>query len=236
MSIKGIIIEFLVTLYLVLFLGLSRYHNQGDLLSVGLVAFMLISAMTYSFSHVSGAHFNPILSISLTITNQITIASALIYIVVQLIAGFGAGSLIYLMVKDNERGVEDAIPKMNQDKKLISVVLEAISMFLLVFVYNSLMNNPNSPKYIYGASIGGVYLITIVAFGFLNGGCLNLTFVLGPGVYSGMFSDIGFYLLGQLIGGLMGGTLYKLFLRKGDMDSEEELEQPMVELSKTKTD
>ena len=205
---------------LVFFMGMARFHNQQNLLIVGLVGFFIISALTHTFSHISGAHFNPILSLCLTITNQITITNSIIYVLCQMGAAFASGALIHMLSTFPGKNIEDSIPMINDDKRLIAVVLESISMFLLVFVYNSVMNNPAAPKYIFGVAIASVYLVCIVAFGFISGGCLNPALVIGPGVYVNYFDDMGFYVLGHLIGGVIAGTIYKLFLRKGDLEDD----------------
>ena len=181
---------------------------------------------------------NPILSLCLTITNQITITNSIIYTLCQMAAAFLAGLLGHLMTLYPDKNVEDAIPIINDDKRLIAVVLEAISMFLLVFVYNALMNNPAAPKYIFGAAIASVYLVCIVSFGYISGGCLNVALVIGPGVYIGYYEDMGFYALGHLIGGVIAGIIYKLFLRKGDLEEEDEEEelQPQELAPKTKVE
>ena len=137
-------------------------------------------------------------------------------------AAFSSGALIHMLSTFPGKNIEDSIPMINDDKRLIAVVLESISMFLLVFVYNAVMNNPAAPKYIFGVAIASVYLVCIVAFGFISGGCLNVAFVIGPGVYVNYFEDMGFYVLGHLIGGVIAGTIYKLFLRKGDLEDDSE--------------
>ena len=120
------------------------------------------------------------------------------------------------------RTPEQAIPIINEDKRLIGVVLESISMFLLVFVYNALMNNPAAPKYIFGAAIASVYLVCTVSFGYISGGCLNVANVIGPGVYAGYYEDMGFFVLAHFIGGIIASTVYKLFLRKGELEEDDE--------------
>ena len=220
MAIKSFIVEFIGTFVLVFFMGMSRFLNQQNLLIVGLVAFFMISALTHTFAHVSGAHFNPILSLCLTITNQITIVNSIIFVICQMAGAFLAGLLIHFLSTFPGRNIEDAIPMINDDKRLIAVVLESISMFLLVFVYNAVMNNPAAPKYIFGAAIGSVYLVCIVSFGIVSGGCINSALVIGPGVYINFYDDMGFYVLGHLIGGVIAGTVYKLFLRKGDLEDD----------------
>ena len=221
MLIKCASVEFLGAFGLVFFASTTRYFNDQDLLSVGLVLFFMVSALTYSFGNISGAHFNPFVTISLTITNQITFVNAVVYILFQVLGSIAAGALVYLVVRDKEGNDQNAIPAILENKRLISVVLETISMFILVYVYNSLHPSKKGPKYIYGVSFASVYLICIVAFGFISGGCLNVLFFFGPAIYLGFNKDVLFYCLGHLIGGVLAGGFYKLFMRKSVIDSDQ---------------
>ena len=220
MLIKCASVEFLGTMAIVFAASVARFFNQQDLLSIGLVQFFLIAALTYSFGNISGSHFNPFVSLSLTITHQITLVNAIVYIVFQILGAIAAGALVYLVIQDKEGNDQNAIPTILENKRLISVVLEAISMFILVYVYNSLHPSKKGPKYIYGVCFASVYLVCVVAFGFMSGGCLNFLIYFGPGVFLGLGNDGLFYALGHLIGGVVAGGFYRLFLRKSVIDSD----------------
>ena len=69
-------------------------------------------------------------------------------------------------------------------------------MFVLVNVYNTLFSDINAPSQITGAAIGGIYLMSIGAFGMISGGCLNLASLIGPSIFSSNFNDWVYYISG----------------------------------------
>ena len=68
MIIKDGLVEFLGTLAVTFFGGFARLNNQDDFVVIGLTYFFLFSSLVYAFNHISGSHFNPILTISLLMT------------------------------------------------------------------------------------------------------------------------------------------------------------------------
>lgn len=218
MSGKAFIIEFLGTMGLVLFASMARITNQEDLLNVCLTVFFLTSTFAYTFFHHSGAQFNPMLTLSLVITKQIEFGKAVVYVLCQLAGSFTAGAIVYLIMKDKENGKYLGAPQMNAAMRWTGLALEVVAMFMLNLVYNYFNTNPNAPKNTHGVSIGAVYLATIAAFGFVSGGCANFSFVFGPTIFMGNYHDWGYFFGGHLIGGVLSGILFRLFLIQDEAD------------------
>ena len=71
------IIEFLGTFFLVLIIGLT-----GDPLTIGLG----LATLIYMGAHISGAHYNPVVSLAMFINKEINLKEMGIYVLSQLIA------------------------------------------------------------------------------------------------------------------------------------------------------
>ena len=205
MSGTAYMVEFLGSFGLTFFIGMTRINNKEDILSTALTTFFLVVAFVHMFYKISSAQFNPILTLSLIITNQIAPGKALIYALLQLTGSFMAGSVLYLLNEGKESGTYYGSPQMNAALRECGMVFELASMFLLVMVYNYFMSNPSAPKNVYGTAIASVYLVSIVGFGFLSGGAVNFCFVFGPSIYMDNYSDWGYYFVGHLIGGFSSG-------------------------------
>ena len=218
MALKSYLIELLGTFMLTFILGMVRVSNQEDLLCVGLSTFFLMSSMIHTCFHLSGAQFNPILSLSLLITKQNNFNRALIYVLMQLLGSFFAGCLLFLINRGKETGKYYGSPQMNAAMREAGMIFEMVTMFLLVYVYNYFMSNVSAPKYVYGTAIAGVYTVCIIGFGFLSGGAANFSFIFGPCLFMENFKDWPYYIIGHILGGVLSGVIYKLFLQQEEDD------------------
>lgn len=217
--IKPAIMELLGAFVITFFGCYSRLNNEDDFFAIGLTYFLLISGLTYAFKNISGGQFNPILSVSLIITNQISAIKGILYFVCHIVGSILAGIIIFLVTEGDELNYGE--PVINEDQKSMGASLEMISMFFLVYMYNSLYSDTNAPKDIYGGAYGGIYLFCICAFGLISGGCINLVSLIGPSLFSGNFKDWPYYIGGQLVGGVLSGLIFKLFLTKSKVDEED---------------
>lgn len=222
--IKPALTELIGSIIITFFGCFARLNNNDDFFTISISYFFLISGLSYAFKNISGSHFNPILSLSLIITDQISIKKGIIYFFVQILGSIIGGFCVF-MVHNNDLNEEgNGEPVINADQKTMGAALEMISMYMLVYVCNSLYSDINAPKDVNGVVCGGIYLFSISAFGLITGGCVNLITVIGPSLFSGNFEDWGYYILGQGIGGISAAIIYKLFIKKGKMEDDDEEE------------
>ena len=235
MSGKAYVIEFIGTLGLVIFASMARITNQEDLVVVSITIFFLTAAFAYTFFRHSGSQFNPVLTLSLVITKQIEFGRALVYVLCQLAGSFLGAAVVYLIMSGKDSGDYIGAPQMNAAMRWTGLSLEVVAMFMLNMVYNYFNTNPNAPKNTYGVSIGGIYMASIASFGFVSGGCVNFSFVFGPTIFMGYYDDWGFYLGAHLIGGILSGVFFRLFLIQDESDDHID-DGPDVTQQKVKTD
>ena len=65
---KPFLYEFLGTFAITLFGSFIRINNADQFTNIGIGYFLLIAGVTYGSKHISGSQFNPILTLSLLIT------------------------------------------------------------------------------------------------------------------------------------------------------------------------
>lgn len=227
---KPLLSEFLASFLISFMMAFARINNHNDYFIIGLTYFMLIGCLTYSFKKISGSHFNPILTFSLLITKQISSKKAVLYIFVQVLGSIIGGILVYSahQILNEGETVYYGEPRLTESERYTGAFTELISMFVLVYVYNGIIGNVKAPKHIYGAAIASVYLFSVISFGFVSGGCVNLVSLFGPSIFSGHFIDWFPYLVSQLLGGVVSGTFYTLFLSKNATDDDDEEETEMI--------
>ena len=236
---KAHMIEFLGAFAIAFFGAYSRINNNENMFAVGITYFLLLLAITQGFLYISGAHFNPILTLSLVFLKHISFVEAIKYVVAQILGSLTAGLALFLTVqkKEGARSTYYGFPMLNQSQKFVASGLDLVSTFLLVYIVSLLLDNIKY-RTIYGPAVASVYFINILAFGSISGGCINFVEVLGPGLAGLYFSNWLFYFGAQVIGGVIAVSVYIAFIKFDPKENalEEEEAQINAYYLKGKTD
>jgi aquaporin Z len=195
-KIAMIMAEFLGTAILTaVVLAVSR-SNLGLPYFIGLAAGLTIAAGTLMFGVVSGAHFNPIVTLGLWTARQIKTLPAVVYIAAQLMGGLVA-YLLYTYF------VNATWPNSGEYNARV-LVAEATGAFVFALgwaaaVYNKL--EVGKAAFVVGASL----TLGVIVASLGGGGILN------PAVALGMRNWVwGTYILGPALGAIIGFNLYAL--------------------------
>src|SRR5215218_10799363 len=154
---------------------------------IGLTHAFILFVLIQALAVVSGAHFNPAVTVALTAIRQIRPIDAAIYIVVQLVGGI-AGAFVVKLLFDNPNaaGTEDptfgavAVGKAAAGSNTVALGAEVIGTFFLVWAVVGVAVTPRAVKdwagFAIGATLGGAVMI----FGPVSGGGLNPARAFGP--------------------------------------------------------
>lgn len=240
---KQLVAEFIGTFALV-FVGVAATcFTGGDILSVSLAQGLTIAALASALMAISGAHFNPAVTLGMLVGGRIEAHRALLYMLAQLLAGFvAAGLLVYALAgtelapkgKPATEPVSVGMPKIpnkvinnvQSDEPRINavqgMVIEAALTFLLVVTYFGTMADGRGPR-LGGLAVGLVATVGVLGGGALTGGALNPARVFGPAAISGTWLNHWIYWVGPLLGGAMAGLIYGRFLLEEPAKSVEDL-------------
>ncbi|OGY23600.1 MAG: hypothetical protein A2172_00035 [Candidatus Woykebacteria bacterium RBG_13_40_15] len=191
--------------------GSSVVVNNATNGSLGIVGIALahglaLMAFIYAFSHVSGAHLNPAVTLSFWITKKIENSVAAGYVIAQLAGAILAGIFIE-GIFGNARA---AIPTVALSNPITAVLLEGVLTFLLVLVVFGVLVDRRSQTKHAGIAIGLVYTgLAIVGFS-LTGGLLNPARAFGPAVVANYWANHLIFWLGPLIGATFATLVYQL--------------------------
>jgi MIP family channel proteins len=228
------IAEFIGTLVLVFFVTavVSLYvtgpsaKNPApfiDFSVIGLVHTFVLFGLIQTLAVVSGAHFNPAVTVVMAALRQISVADAAIYIVSQLAGGVGGALLTKALLDDEGKAV-------NYGATLVSsrldgaifpgMVVEAIGTFFLVWVIVGVAVNPRATKEWAALAIGAALGMAVMVLAPLTGAGLNPARSFGPAIVSGEWGGAGKWLLAYVlapgIGGLLAAASYFwLFIQPG---------------------
>ena len=92
---KKYLVEFIGTFFLVLVICLSTGNGGNMLAPIAIGAVLMV--MVYMGGHISGAHYNPAVTLAILIRGKIGMKDAAIYMVTQIVAAFAAAMLFNLI-------------------------------------------------------------------------------------------------------------------------------------------
>jgi aquaporin Z len=177
----------------------------------GFGLFLMIAAL----GHISGGHFNPAVTVGLTVGGKHPTAELLQYLVAQLIGGIVA-ALLAILIYDGV-GTFDSSSIVTKPGDGISsgkaMLLELIATALFLMVISAVATDRNAPWNGIQAPIfiGLFVFAAATVFGPLSGGSFNPAISLAPAITAGELGDVWIYLIGPTIGGALGGAVYKWF-------------------------
>jgi glycerol uptake facilitator-like aquaporin len=189
---------------------------------VGLVHAFVLFFLIQTLAVVSGAHFNPAITVGLTAIRQISIVDAGIYIVMQLAGGVLGALLTKGLVKGTAGdAVHWGAPSMNGAETTVAAMgAEAVGTFFLVFAVVGVAVNPTGLKDWSGFVIGATLGFAVMIIAPLTGGSFNPARAFGPAIVGHFFDGAGkwllIYVLAALVGALVAAAAYFwLFIQPG---------------------
>lgn len=195
------VIEFIGTFFLVVTVAFT-----GNPFAI---AAILVS-MLYMGGYISGAHYNPAVTIAVLVRGKIDWKNAIAYIIVQML-GAVAAAYFYILITG-----EKFIPAPHISATFGNALLmEAIYTFALATVVLHVTTSEETKgNHYFGIAIGFVILAAAFSGG-LSGGAYNPAVGIGPILadlsnISTRMQNIWIYLLGPVSGGLLAGLLYRL--------------------------
>jgi glycerol uptake facilitator-like aquaporin len=214
-KVASLVAEFLGTAVLTLLIFSVQRSQLGLQYFVALAAGIAVAAMTFAFGEVSGAQFNPALTIGLWASRKITTIKALGYIVVQ-VAGAYAAFGIYRYYS----GTHLSDVGGHATWKIFTA--EAVGTFILAMGYASTLYksySQSSKAIFYGlAYTVGILIASSAAIGILN-----------PAVAAGLKALVwGTYIAGPVVGGLVGIFLYTVLFADSGVEGVLALETVTV--------
>ena len=171
--------------------GVDFYANLFLPFAAGLV----IMLMVYLFGSISGAHFNPAVSLALYVYKKISLSRFVTNLVGQLAGATLGAALTRLLIGEYAAGP--------QSLALGTIVGEFLGAFLLVFAVMSVLQGRVTAS-LSGLVIGLAIIVGATITAGADSGIFNPALALGLGSYSYV------YLFVPFIGGIAGGGLAQL--------------------------
>ncbi len=201
--------EALWTFFFVLSIGLAvQFGGAMTALTIGCALMVLV----YAGAHISGAHFNPAVTLGLAVSGKHSWSQVIPYWISQLAGAIIAWFLVVWIVGN-------PLTTVTLDPMALKViVVELLYTFVLVWVvHNVAATESNSGKGFYGLAIGFAVFIWAVSVGSISGGAFNPAVVIGS-YFDGLFATnlIWQHLIGQFAGAILAGLAFKSLVYSKD--------------------
>jgi len=186
----------------------------GLALAYGLAMGLLVSATL----PVSGGHLNPAVTFALWVGRKVDGATAIRYVVAQLLGAIvGAALLPLVFPAPSVRAMSAGTPLLSATTTFWhGVTMEAVLTFVLVSAVFGTIVSRSAPK-MAGWGVGIAILVGGLAGGNATGAAMNPARAFGPALVSWTLSGHVVYWLGPLLGALVAGLVWtRLLLAKDD--------------------
>ena len=205
---KNYLTEFIGTFFLVFTIGLA-VHSGSPLAPLAIGASLM--AMVYMGGHISGAHYNPAVTLAVAMRNKLPVAEMVPYWISQLLGAIVASLMVYVVT-----GATFAPAPGDGVSPLQALLVEFFYTFALAsVVLNVATHRKTAANSFYGLAIGFTIAAGAFAGGAISGGAFNPAVGVGPIVVNALLGGGGFghlwlYLVGPLLGGAVAAIVFRI--------------------------
>jgi len=212
---------------LAIILAISSFGEElttQSVLFISIAHGAAIGLGVYAFGHISGAHINPAVTISMLVTRRIGIVDGIGYIISQLIGAVAAAATLKVILPELGAKVNFGTqggPSGLLDHSIASgFAVEAVLTFFLVTVIFMTAVHKKATPGIQGIAIGGmIFLIHLVGVP-LTGASVNPARTFGPALISGFWEFHWMYWAAPILGGIIAGLIMNyVFVNKAEKEA-----------------
>ena len=182
-------------------------HGQITHVGVGLVFGLIITVMIYTFGHISGAHFNPAVTLAFVLARHFPIRRLIGYWIAQLLGALLAAGCLRLLL-GNEAYLGATLPA-GSGGAWQSFGLEMLLTFFLMIVIMAMATDTRAVGQAAALAIGATVGLEALFAGPICGASMNPARSLGPALMSWTWTSQWVYILGPMIGAVAGAYVYR---------------------------
>jgi len=204
-----LVAEFIGTFALV-FAGcgavISDHMTGGAVSHVGisLTFGLVVCVMIYATGHISGAHFNPAVTVAFAGARRFPWREVPAYILSQCSAAIVA--IFMLRSFTGATGLGETIPNL---AALPALGVEVVLTFFLMFVISAVATDHRAEGQMAGLAIGGTVALCALCGGPLTGASMNPARSLGPALFGGGLGWMWLYTIGPMVGAVLAALTYR---------------------------
>ena len=201
--------EFIGTLLFVLIIGLIVTPGPQPLAPLMIGSALMV--LVYMGGHVSGAHYNPAVTLAVFLRGKLPAAEVLPYMAAQILGGTTGAYLSYILLDQTFAPAPGATAT-----TMSALLVEIIFTFTLALVVlNVAVSSGTRGNSFYGLAIGFTIAVAVTAGGPVSGGVYNPAVGTGSSLINafiggGDLTKLWLYLVGPVTGGALAALVFKL--------------------------
>ncbi|KAL8113129.1 aquaporin NIP1-1-like [Apium graveolens] len=209
---QKVIAEMLGT-YFVIFAGEAAVtvnlakSNVVTLPGISIVWGLAVMVMVYSVGHISGAHFNPAVTIAFATCKRFPWKEVTPYIFAQVSGSTLASGTLRLIFNGKQDEFSGTLPS---GSELQSFVLEFVITFYLMFVISGVATDNRAIGELAGLAVGATIVVNVMIAGPISGASMNPARSLGPAIVSSIYRGIWIYMVAPIAGAIAGAWVYNI--------------------------
>ena len=209
MVVNKYLAEFLGTFVLVFFgsmgiLSVGGAAGAAEIVAISFAFGLALLAGIWAVAHISGAHFNPAVTLAMLIDGRTSFGDAIGYWVGQ----FAGATVASLVVMAATSQADVAVTVTSSPVLSTGIIMEIVLTTVFVWVIMAVTRTGGShAAAAIALTLVGVHLAGIP----FSGASVNPARSFGPALVSGDFDQLWVYIVFPLVGGIIAWGLYRLF-------------------------
>ncbi|CAK9150635.1 unnamed protein product [Ilex paraguariensis] len=168
---------------------------------------LIVMVMVYSVGHISGGHFNPAVTIAFAIYRRFSWKEVPMYIIAQLLGSILASCTLSAILNVTLQSYFGTVPVGSNGQ---SLALEIVISFLLMFVISGVATDNRAIGELAGITVGMTITLNVFVAGPISGASMNPARSIGPALVKHVYTGLWVYIIGPIIGTILGGFAYNL--------------------------
>ncbi|MED6216461.1 Aquaporin NIP1-2, variant 2 [Stylosanthes scabra] len=183
----------------------KNHDNVVTLPGISIVWGLAVTVLVYSTGHISGAHFNPAVTIAFATTRRFPLKQVPAYVAAQVIGSTLASGTLRLLFTGKENQFAGTLAA---GSELQAFVLEFIITFYLMFIISGVATDSRAVGELAGLAVGSTVLLNVMFAGAITGASMNPARSIGPAIIHSEYRGIWIYLTSPILGAIAGAWVY----------------------------
>jgi MIP family channel proteins len=194
-------------------IAVGSLHGTAEAAIVAVAFGLAVMIGIYSMGHVSGAHFNPAVTLAFAISGHLPRRRVMPYWAAQVAGALLAAAFLRLSLG----AAADLGVTQPSGSEVQAVAWEVLLTAMLMLVITSVATDARAVGQAAAIAIGATVALGALVGGPISGASMNPARSLGPALVSGELAHITIYLVAPLVGAAIAALGYDL-LRHADED------------------